>query len=588
MPGRGLSRIVCVFLAGILVITSFLGKSSASAAFPPVPSSFGVEVQPPTLTNSSMLDLIDQAGIYWARTVVLDWSLIEPVKTNPPTYHWDSVVDAALQQANANGLKVIAQVKFTPAWAQKVRGSICGPILSSEFSRFAQFMQAAVLRYRGNPYNVKYWELGNEPDVDPSLVPDDSVFGCWGDQNDDYYGGGYYAEMLKVVYPVIKSTDLQAQVLNGGLLLDCDPEHPPAGKDCKPAKFLEGILRRNGANDGGNYFDIVSFHGYPPYMDTADVKPLAWDEHNPSWLYQTGDDGVGGVVMGKIHFIRKILSEYGVSKPLMQTEGSLVCTEGNPKCNPPGSEFYESQADYVVWLYVRNLAAGIQSTIWYSFEDPAWRYVGMLDKKGQAKPVYNAFKFLTQELKSANYGGTVTQYPGLRGYEFYKPGRRVWVLWAPDEEPHSITLDPNTLIVYDKYGIDITPADKKNLTVNNPVYVELSPDLVKPTVSWVLPVTDGKSYQINSSFVHLEVLANDNIGISKVRFFHYEPPPKGTWSDIGYDYTYPYTWELDIRILNCNYNEVAVMAYDRSGNASYQKSIFLFRPCLFFFPVIHR
>ena len=39
--------------------------------------------------------------------------------------------------------------------------------------------------------------------------------------NDPYYGGGYYAEMLKIVYPQIKAADPEAQILIGGLLLFC-------------------------------------------------------------------------------------------------------------------------------------------------------------------------------------------------------------------------------------------------------------------------------------------------------------------------------------------------------------------------------
>jgi len=109
---------------------------------------------------------------------------------------------------------------------------------------------------------------------------------------DEYYGGGYYAEMLKAVYPAIKEADPQAQVLIGGLLLDCDPTHPPEGKDCKPSKFLEGILK----NDGGDYFDIISFHGYPPYSGADIGGGLYNDVHHPYW------ESRGGVVLGKVDF----------------------------------------------------------------------------------------------------------------------------------------------------------------------------------------------------------------------------------------------------------------------------------------------
>ncbi|MDQ6964377.1 MAG: hypothetical protein Q9M13_05595, partial [Mariprofundales bacterium] len=292
-----------------------------------------------------------------------------------------------------------------------------------------------------------------------------SVFGCWGEVNDYYYGGEYYAEMLKRAYPAIKAADPRAQVLIGGLLLDCDP----GDKDCAnpaPARFLEGILR----NGGGDYFDIVSFHGYPPYDGS-----LQQDEHFAGWHDEDDVDPRGGVVLGKIDYLREVMVRYGVDKPLMHTEGALTCPEWNHTlCDPPDSAFYESQADYVVWLFVRNWAKGVLGTTWFTLEGPGWRYSGMLDVNQNPKPAYYAFDFMTTELGEASYSRQVTQYPDLRGYAFTAPGKRIWVLWAPDEHPHTITLPADIVRVYDKYGNDITPSEN-NLTVNSPVYVELNP-----------------------------------------------------------------------------------------------------------------
>ena len=80
-------------------------------------------------------------------------------------------------------------------------------------------MHDVVERYGSPPYNVKYWELGNEPDAAWQHIASDSVFGCWGDVNAPFYGGQHYGEMLKEVYPQIKSTDPDAHVVVGGLLL---------------------------------------------------------------------------------------------------------------------------------------------------------------------------------------------------------------------------------------------------------------------------------------------------------------------------------------------------------------------------------
>src|SRR5512145_713220 len=133
-------------------------------------------------------------------------------------------------------MKMIAIIGSTPTWALK-SGYTCGAVSQAALEEFGDFVFDAVQRYSAPPYNVKYWELWNEPDVVNYL-------GCWGDEADPYYGGSYYAEMLKVAYPKIKAADPEAQVLTGGLLLDCDPVNPPENlqipgtpKNCTSARF---------------------------------------------------------------------------------------------------------------------------------------------------------------------------------------------------------------------------------------------------------------------------------------------------------------------------------------------------------------
>lgn len=423
--------------------------------FPPPPPQFGVQMH--AITDSHGLTRAVEGNVHWVRFNAFPWDQIEPVRTDPPTYNWDAVDEESLRNAAESGMTVIGVVKFTPEWAQKYSGSYCGPIRDDALDEFAQFMGELVSRYSAPPYNVRYWELGNEPDA--AVIYNRRAFGCWGEEGEPYYGGQYYAEMLRAAYPAIKAADSQSQVLIGGLLLYCDPTNPPEGEDCLPSRFLEGIL----VNGGGDYFDIVSFHGYPFYDGT-----LQMDEHFPSW------EARGGVVLGKVDFLEEVMASYGVDKPLILTEGALTCPEWSSLCNPPGSDFYEAQADYVVWLFVRNWANGLLGTTWYTLEGPGYRYSGLLDADQEPRPAYDAFAFLTDELDGASYTDAVTQHPALRGYEFMASGKRIWVLWAPDEQPHTITLPAGVLGVYDKYGNDITPTGDE-LEVNHPVYVEISP-----------------------------------------------------------------------------------------------------------------
>lgn len=409
--------------------------------------------------NSTLLSAFQNAGLEWTRRNAILWSDVEPVEGQR---NWAAVasLEKDLASSASQGIHTILVVRSTPAWAQRVAGHLCGPIRQDKFEAFASFMKDLVNRYSAAPYLIKYWELWNEPDVDPSLVPADNIFGCWGDQNDDFYGGKYYAQMLKVVYPAIKSADPEAQVLNGGLLLDCDPTHPPQGKDCKPGLFFKGILEGGGAD----YFDILSFHGYSLYNGSWYNAELSG-----TWLPR------GGSVIGKVSYLREVMNQYQVDKPIFQTEGSLTCSERNViYCNPPGDQFFDDQASYTVYLFVRNWAAGIAATEWYDFEGPGWRYGSMLDGQQKPKPDYLALTFLLKELKGAKYRREVLGFQNLKVYEFGLPDKRVWVMWPTDGQSHALIPPGDSLQVLDKFGGVLSPTGS-SITFTSPIYIELKP-----------------------------------------------------------------------------------------------------------------
>ena len=411
--------------------------------------------------SESTLTLLTEVGAQIIRFNGVVWYNVEPQEGQ---YDWGSLqkLDIAMRELAARDIEVILIVRGTPDWAQKVPGSACGPIAQEKFGSFAIFMSELVRRYSQPPYNVKYWELGNEPDVAPELVPSNYPFGCWGDSADENYGGGYYAEMLKVVYPAVKSVDQEAQILIGGLLLDCDPYYPPEGKDCLPSRFLNGIL----ANGGANYFDIVSFHGYPPYQNQS----MSQEWESPGWAAR------GGVVVGKIDYLRSVMQQYGANKPLFLTESSLLCPDGNKnECMPPDEHFYETQADYLVRLFVRNWALDVAGTIWYDFEGKGWRNGGLVgEDANNPKPAFQAFKYLNEKLVGMSYIGESPLPNGLQGYIFVDDDRETWVIWSQDESPQAMELPSNVIVVYDKYGQAVALQDQ--LEVSSPVYLDMVPN----------------------------------------------------------------------------------------------------------------
>jgi hypothetical protein len=339
---------------------------------------------------------------------------------------------------------------------QKYRAYQCGPIDPAALDAYAQFVYNLVLRYSQPPYNIRYYEFGNEPDVDPLVLGANynTRYGCWGNANDPFYGGGYYAEMLKHAYPAVKAASPEAKVLVGGLLLECDPNHPPAGKNCLPAKFLEGILR----NQGAAYFDILAFHGYSGYAEGQ-----IYDESNPNFGAR------GGQIVGKVDFLRSVMTQYGVNKPVMMTETALTCWPVD-ECNPPNNTFLQLQADYVVSAYVRSWSLNLMGAIWYTLEDSGWQQTGL--HSGQtSRPAYDAYVFMTNELMGATIGSQITQFPGLSGYQFTTPTKRIWVLWAPDEmTAQTISLPGNVSQIYNLFGGNEPVADQ--ITILHPTYIE--------------------------------------------------------------------------------------------------------------------
>jgi hypothetical protein len=405
----------------------------------PEPSIFGVELA--QLNAAGGLDLASGMGARWVRRNALLWASVENVEG---ARNWGAVagLEQELQNASAKGMNVILIVRSAPTWAQQNLGHQCGPIRQDKFTAFAAFMRDAVARYSAAPFNVKYWEIWNEPDGDPSLFVNDpdTVFGCLGDKNDPYYGGGVYGNLLKAIYPQVKSANPNAQVLFGGLLLDCNPNTPPAGKNCLPSKFLEGALRAG----AGSFFDGVSFHGYDYYQDFENYS-------NDNWQAAWNTTGPVGVV--KARFIKNLLSQYGATgKFLINTEGALLVS-GASNTTPTNDTFEYTKAVYAIKMYTTALAEGFRANIWYSLT--GWSLSGLVDKNMNPYQAYKSAQFLASKVQNATFVAERTQYTGLHVYEFLSGGKRIWVAWSYDKTQRALTFPVTPRAIYDYSAVSV-------------------------------------------------------------------------------------------------------------------------------------
>lgn len=424
----------------------------ASPSQPPaIPSVFGVTIGYGYV--GATVGRAAAARANWVRQGGVLWSEVEPT---PGAREWSRIagVEAEIQVLAAQGLTTVAVVQSTPAWAQQVPGHTCAAIKPEALDAFASFMRDLVARYSAAPYNIKYWEIWNEEDVTPAQVDPTSGFGCWGDATDPYFGGGAYAEMLKRVYPAIKQANPSAQVLLGGLLLNCDADHPLAGRDCAESRFLEGILR----NGGGAAFDIVSYHGYAFWSG----KNEDWDM-NPAWQLR------GGVVLGKLQLIRETLARYQVDKPIMLSEAGLLCYQSNPQCGP---RFFSAQASYLPRVYARAWANRLLGAIWFTLEGPGWEKSGLLDENQQPRPAYLALSFMAGLLQGASYDGPRSS-GAIEGYAFRKGTTRYELYWTNDDASARMAWPAGTVAAYDLYGQPL-PVVGADLEVNfNPIFIEI-------------------------------------------------------------------------------------------------------------------
>lgn len=419
--------------------------------------SFGVQLD--IIYNGDVIQRLSELGAKTVRTT-MDWAEIEPTLTDPPTYNW-TTYDEKFSAFSQAGLAPIVIIGENPSWAAP---TVCGPLTDTMYIKFAEFLTEAVNRYKNPPYNVKYWEIYNEPDdtwYDPAraaeVFPAGLGHGCWG------YYGGEYAYMLSWAYPAIKAADPEAKVLLGGLAYDWFTDQ--GGPFYR--YFIDDVLN----NGGGNYFDYMNFHYFPPFH-------AYWNVY-------------GKDIIGKTNYLRNKLAWYGVDKP-------FVVTETAERGHPDDSASMENQASYVVKVYTRGMAAGLKFITWWALIG-AFRDEDLLYDDFTPKPAYYAYQVAARELDGWFYLGELsTKDPNvvyisdpnsIEGYIFATSAcstRKKMVLWSESGVPGMVTFYASSQIrVSGKYGGSSSAAEEKvdsqeniQITVqvtSEPIYVEIIP-----------------------------------------------------------------------------------------------------------------
>lgn len=269
---------------------------------------------------------------------------------------WDHP-DQVIAHAHAQGLTVIARLGLTPDWARPPDTPLTY-LDEDAYDDFAAFAAAFAQRYQDK---VDYLIIGNEPNLSYE----------WGYRSTS---PADYVDLLKTVYPQVKTANPDVQVLAGALAPTLEPEGSPWGLN--DLHYLEGMYEA-GASD---YFDGLAVHAYG-----LTFPPLT--EPDPTILN-----------FRRVELVREIMVDQG------DEEKSIFITETGWNDHPrwtkavrPGQriQYTLDALQYAEenWPYVEMLA------IW-AFRYPAptksyMDYFTLVTPEFVAKPIYQALKHYT-------------------------------------------------------------------------------------------------------------------------------------------------------------------------------------------------
>ena len=147
--------------------------------------------------------------------------------------------DLVIEHAAAQGLQVIARLGLTPGWARP-KDTPLNYLDEEAYDDFATFAAAFAGRYQGKVSHIIIW---NEPNLNYE----------WG-----YRPGTAedYVNLLKVVYPAIKSASPETQVLAGALAPTLEP--PGSQWGTNDLIYLADMYDAGAAE----YFDGLAVHAY--------------------------------------------------------------------------------------------------------------------------------------------------------------------------------------------------------------------------------------------------------------------------------------------------------------------------------------
>ena len=178
--------------------------------------------------------------------------------------------------------------------------------------------------------------------------------------------------------------------------------------------------------------------------------------------------------MGKAKFLRQLMSQYGVEKPLIINEIGFMCREWEG-CNPTADKFLEAQADFLVRTLTRALSVKVMGYAWYTLNGPGWENSALLDQNQEPRRSYIAYQHISQLLQNTKYISTVNYGSDIEAYAFKRGSEQVHVLWTRTDTLSQIAKPTGFIEAFEWDGKPLTSSNGLLTVGFNPIYIIVSP-----------------------------------------------------------------------------------------------------------------
>jgi hypothetical protein len=351
----------------ILLITLAIGTSVPAAA---AKNGYKAFFGPIAVNGHSQFPIYHKLGVQIFQ-IYMSWASVAPTRPQSPldprdpAYHWPADVQAGIDAATKNHMRVMLEIAYSPPWANGGRAANYPPKRASDFAAFAT---AAARRYR----RVHLWLIWGEPNRRPnwgSLIPASPTAHSL--TRAQAATPHKYAQILDASYAALKRVGKRNMVIGGNTFTT---------GDIATRLWIENLRLPNGR---------------PPRMDFYGHNPFCWRAPNlanrpsPDGEFDFSDLGrlsrlVQRYLAPRHHRIKLYLSEWTIPTSPHDDEFNYYVTR-------------KLQAQWITdaWRIVRH-SRFIYALGWiHLYDDPPGTNGssgGLLTSKGVPKPGYYAFK----------------------------------------------------------------------------------------------------------------------------------------------------------------------------------------------------